>query len=173
MIEQVIVIDGDDAPVGTMDKMAAHVEGVLHRAFSVFVFNTKGQLLLQQRALSKYHSGGKWTNTCCSHPRPGEDTLLAAHRRLAEEMGMACELHYLFNFTYKAEVENELIEHELDHVFYAISDVQPVPEPEEVAAYKYVDMETLKYELENNACKYTKWLKICFERVKEHYQQIF
>ncbi|RZM25433.1 MAG: isopentenyl-diphosphate delta-isomerase, partial [Pedobacter sp.] len=114
MVEEVILVDHDDKEISTMAKLDAHIEGKLHRAFSVFIFNSEGDLLLQQRALSKYHSGGKWTNTCCSHPRPGELTSDAALRRLKEEMGMACVLKPVFTFCYKAEVENGLIEYEYD-----------------------------------------------------------
>jgi isopentenyl-diphosphate delta-isomerase len=168
-----IIIDQDDRALGTMDKLAAHKGGILHRAFSVFVFNSAGQLLLQQRAFDKYHSGGKWTNTCCSHPRPGEPTEAAAHRRLLEEMGMECALNYQFKFTYRAEVGNGLIEHECDHVFFATSDKLPNPNPTEVAGYKYIDMDVLATELQDNPTQYSAWLQICFERVMEQYRQIF
>src|SRR6478752_808854 len=122
MEELVVLVDGLDNPIGTIDKMEAHSLGLLHRAFSVFIFNTKGELLLQQRALNKYHSAGKWTNTCCSHPKPAEETEQAANRRLMEEMGMQCELTYGFNFIYKTIFENELTEYEFDHVYFGISD---------------------------------------------------
>jgi isopentenyl-diphosphate delta-isomerase len=171
--ENVILVDTSDNEIGTMGKQEAHQLGVLHRAFSVFVFNSQGELLLQQRALDKYHSGGKWTNTCCSHPRPGEATDLAAHRRLSEEMGMACDLRYLFKFIYKAELEDGLTEHECDHVFYGISDQAPEPLAAEAAGFRYVDMDDLDMELQNNPNDYTEWLKICFARVKENYHQIF
>lgn len=173
MKESVILVNADDNEVGIMDKQEAHERGVLHRAFSVFVFNTKGELLLQQRALDKYHSGGKWTNTCCSHPRPGELTEAAAHRRLSEEMGMACDLKYLFKFNYKAELEGGLTEHECDHVFYGISDNIPDPLAAEAAGFRYVDMDYLETELQTKPDEYTEWLKICFARVKENYHQIF
>ena len=168
-----IIIDQDDRAIGTMDKLAAHKGGILHRAFSVFVFNSHGQLLLQQRAFNKYHSGGKWTNTCCSHPRPGEHTDEAAHRRLFEEMGMECELTYQFKFTYRTEVDNGLIEHECDHVFFATSDALPTPHPAEAAGYKYMSMASLASELQNNPAQYSAWLQICFERVMEQYRQFF
>ncbi|MES2277165.1 MAG: isopentenyl-diphosphate Delta-isomerase [Bacteroidota bacterium] len=171
--EYVILIDEDDEVIGTMEKMEAHLKGHLHRAFSVFIFNTKGQLLLQQRATHKYHSGGKWTNTCCSHPRPGEDTFAAANRRLAEEMGLQCTLHPVFTFTYRATVEEGLIEHEYDHVFFGVSDELPVTDADEVAAYRYLDMASLELDLKAKPSAYTEWLKICFDRVKNNYHQYF
>ena len=158
---------------GTMEKMEVHQLGLLHRAFSVFIFDKKGELLLQQRALDKYHSAGKWTNTCCSHPAPGEKAIDAAHRRLNEEMGMVCDLHYAFNFIYKADMEHGLVEHEFDHVFFGISDVKPAPEPKEVAAYKYMSMDPLAKDLQLNPGDYTEWLKICFNRVLESYSKTF
>jgi len=167
MNEQVILVDIDDNVLGTMEKMDAHVLGKLHRAFSVFIFNTSGELLLQQRALTKYHSGGKWTNTCCSHPRLGEETLDAANRRLLEEMGMKCDLQYAFNFTYKAELLDGIEEHEYDHVYFGISDELPVPDPEEVSGYKYLALDVLSKDIEQNPDEYTEWLKICFKQVQE------
>jgi len=165
MEEQVILVDQEDLEVGAMGKMEAHYQGKLHRAFSIFVFNTKGELLLQQRALDKYHSGGKWTNTCCSHPRPGEGTQAAADRRLMEEMGMSCELHYAFNFVYKADFGNELTEYEFDHVYFGTCDERPAINTEEVAAYQYVSLASLADDLVKNPDRYTAWLKICFSKV--------
>ncbi|EDM36687.1 putative isopentenyl-diphosphate delta-isomerase [Pedobacter sp. BAL39] len=173
MTEHVILVDADDVEVGTMPKMEAHLEGRLHRAFSVFIFNSGGELLLQRRALEKYHSGGKWTNTCCSHPREGEDTLLAAQRRLMEEMGMIADLNHEFSFLYKAELSNGLTEHEYDHVFFGISDQVPDPDPEEVADFRYLRLEVLQEELNVHPEQYTEWLKICFDRVLNSYSKIF
>ncbi|WP_316829507.1 isopentenyl-diphosphate Delta-isomerase [Pedobacter aquatilis] len=167
MIEQVVLVDKNDVPIGEMEKLEAHEKGLLHRAFSVFIFNTSGELLLQQRAKNKYHSGGLWTNTCCSHQRSGESNEDAAERRLAEEMGMRCDLTYGFNFTYKAEFADGLIEHELDHVFFGISDELPVINPLEVESYKYMNLETLRNDIQQNPGVYTQWLKICLERVIE------
>jgi len=167
MIEQVILVDKDDNELGTMEKMDAHVLGKLHRAFSVFIFNSEGDLLLQQRALDKYHSGGQWTNTCCSHPRLGEKTIDAANRRLMEEMGMHCSLTYAFNFTYKAALMDGIEEHEYDHVYFGISDELPVPNPEEVSSFKYLSMAALESDIATNPEKYTEWLKICFKQVQE------
>ncbi|MBY0541991.1 MAG: isopentenyl-diphosphate Delta-isomerase [Sphingobacteriaceae bacterium] len=165
MEEQVILVDIEDLAIGTMNKMPAHEQGALHRAFSIFIFNGEGELLLQQRALDKYHSAGKWTNTCCSHPRPGELTLDAAKRRLKEEMGMECELTYGFNFLYKAVFANDLIEHEIDHVFFGISDENPIINLEEVASFKYVKLAELDKNIIENPDDYTAWLKVCFNKV--------
>ena len=167
-----MIVNASGQAIGTMDKMAAHRSGTLHRAFSVFVFNSKGQLLLQQRALDKYHSGGLWTNTCCSHPKLGEFTLDAAHRRLQEEMGLDCELTELFQFSYRHEFENGLIENEFDHVLMGISDELPLPDPAEIANFKYMDTDLLLFELVEQPDAYTAWFKICLEKVLEIYYQI-
>jgi len=170
--ESVMIVNASGQTIGTMDKMAAHRSGTLHRAFSVFIFNSKGQLLLQQRALDKYHSGGLWTNTCCSHPKLGEFTLDAAHRRLQEEMGIHCELTELFQFSYRHEFDNGLIENEYDHVFMGISDELPLPNPAEVAGFRYVETDLLLFELFEQPDIYTPWFKICLEMVLEIYYQI-
>jgi isopentenyl-diphosphate delta-isomerase len=173
MEERVILVDEQDQPIGTMEKMEAHLSGLLHRAFSVFIFNSKGDLLLQQRALDKYHSPGLWTNTCCSHPRPAEDTLSAAHRRLYEEMGINSELKYGFHFTYKADFGNNLTEHEYDHVFFGLSDVLPQPNPAEVAAFKYLSLTDLEHDLKVNPDQYSAWLKICFNKMVDFKQKAY
>lgn len=168
MEEHVILVDGDDVPRGQMEKMKAHEEGALHRAFSVFIFNYKRELLLQQRAKSKYHSGGLWTNTCCSHPKIGESNVHAARRRLKEEMGMECEISYLFKFTYKAEFDNGLTEHEVDHVFFGMSDELPVINREEVEDFKYMDLVSLQEDINRNPQAYSPWLRICLDKVVRH-----
>ncbi|WP_316788605.1 isopentenyl-diphosphate Delta-isomerase [Pedobacter frigoris] len=173
MTENVILVDLNDNEIGIMPKMEAHLEGKLHRAFSIFIFNANGELLLQQRAFDKYHSGGKWTNTCCSHPRQGEETIDAAHRRLMEEMGMNAELRHVFSFTYRADLMDGISEYEFDHVFFGVSDELPVVNTNEVASYQYIGMETLLEELNTYPEKYTAWLKICFSRVMNNYNQIF
>ena len=172
MEDNIIIVDAAGNAIGEIDKMDAHISGTLHRAFSVFVFNSKGELLLQQRALDKYHSGGLWTNTCCSHPRAGETTQDAAHRRLQEEMGMDCELTELFQFSYRHEFANGLIENEYDHVFMGISDELPLPNPAEVAGFRYIDTDLLSFELLEQPEQYTAWFKICLEQVLEIYRQI-
>ncbi len=163
MEEFVVLVDQNDQKLGLMEKQQAHVAGLLHRAFSVFIFNSKGELMIQQRAASKYHSPTLWTNTCCSHPRDNETYEQAAHRRLEEEMGFDCELEYKFNFIYKAHLENDLIEHELDHVFIGTFDDEPKLNPDEVMAYRWVELDDLKKDMEKNPQNYTAWFKIIFE----------
>ena len=162
-IEKVILVDENDNQVGVMPKLEAHQKGLLHRAFSVFIFNSKYELLLQKRASSKYHSGGLWTNTCCSHPREGEDTLDAANRRLDEEMGIKTSLRKVYDFIYKAELDNQLTEHEFDHVFYGVCDNDPILNKDEAEDFKWVDMETLNNDIIKNEDDYTVWFKIAFE----------
>ena len=166
--EQVVLVDEKDAEIGLMPKQEAHEKGLLHRAFSVFIFNTRGEILLQQRASSKYHSPGLWSNSCCSHPREGEQVSAAAVRRLKEEMGMSCDLRHAFHFIYRAELDNSLIEHELDHVFFGITDTLPQINEQEVHAWKYMAPELLSRDIQNNPENYTAWLKIVFERVIEY-----
>ena len=135
--DQVILVNENNFQRGIMEKMEAHKKGELHRAFSIFIFNSQGELLLQKRALTKYHSGGLWTNTCCGHPQPEINLEECAHKRLNEEMGLDCILEYAFNFIYKAELDNELFENELDHVFVGYYDGIPVSNPFEVSHWKY------------------------------------
>jgi len=161
--EKVILVDKNDNQVGLMPKLEAHEKGVLHRAFSIFIFNSKYELLLQKRASSKYHSGGLWTNTCCSHPREGEDILDAANRRLDEEMGITTSLRKVYDFIYKAELDNQLTEHEFDHVFYGVFDNDPTLNKDEAEDFKWVDMETLNNDIIKNEDNYTVWFKIAFE----------
>ena len=161
--EKVILVDKNDNQVGLMPKLEAHEKGVLHRAFSIFIFNSKYELLLQKRASSKYHSGGLWTNTCCSHPREGEDILDAANRRLDEEMGIKTSLRKVYDFIYKAELDNQLTEHEFDHVFYGVFDNDPILNKDEAEDFKWVDMETLNNDIIKNENNYTVWFKIAFE----------
>jgi isopentenyl-diphosphate delta-isomerase len=167
-MEYVILVDEHDNPIGLMEKQAAHVDPHLHRAFSVFIFNSNGELLIQQRALSKYHSPGLWTNTCCSHPRDGETTMDAASRRLMEEMGMSCEMHEVYTFIYKAPVGQGLTEHEFDHVFIGQSDDIPEINHEEVESWKYMPIDTLKNDIQIHPEQYTEWFKITFEEMTHH-----
>lgn len=164
-MEYVILVDKNDNQIGLMEKMEAHRKGLLHRAFSVFLFNKNGDMLLQQRAYSKYHSGGLWTNACCSHPRDGEKTIEAAHRRLKEELGFDCNIKESFSFIYNKKLDNKLTEHELDYVFIGIYEGKITPNPKEVENYKYMPINKLKKDVEENPQKYTEWFKICLKEV--------
>ena len=168
MPEYVVLVDNQDNQIGLMEKQSAHVNPTLHRAFSIFIFNSKGEMLLQQRALTKYHTPGLWTNTCCSHPRDGESLEQATKRRLMEEMGMECDLKEVFSFIYKADVMQGLIEHEFDHVFIGTTDVTPIINREEVESYKYETIENIKKDIEKNPENYTAWFKIAFQKLVEH-----
>ncbi|RYE24638.1 MAG: isopentenyl-diphosphate Delta-isomerase [Sphingobacteriales bacterium] len=156
----VLEVNEADEVIGKQEKLYAHQQGILHRAFSIFIFNSQGELLLQQRADGKYHCGGLWTNTCCSHPLPNEDTLAAAHRRLMEEMGFDCELNFVQKFRYKAIMDNSLVENELDHIYKGVYNGEICPNPEEVQAIKYVSWEELQADLQQNPEQYTPWLKL-------------
>lgn len=160
-----ILVDENDTPCGRMEKLEAHEKGLLHRAFSIFIINSKGQVLLQKRALSKYHSPGLWTNTCCSHPRPGESLMDAAKRRLYEEMGFSCPLVKQFSFTYRTEFENNLIENEYDHVLFGRYDNNPIPNPDEVDSWKWVNPESITNEIRKDKKAFTSWFKIIWDRV--------
>ncbi len=160
MLEEVILVDSEDQAIGRMGKMEAHEKGLLHRAFSILIFNEKGEMLLQQRASEKYHSPGLWTNACCSHPRPNESNLDAAYRRLKEEMGMQTSMEEIFKFTYRAELEDGLIEHEIDHVFYGISNENPNINLDEVMDYKWIDFLELQNHIALYPEKYTAWFNL-------------
>mgnify|MGYP006137495475 FL=1 len=168
MKEEVILVDTSDNPIGTMPKMEAHEKAALHRAFSVFIINKEGQLMLQQRALHKYHSPGLWTNTCCSHQRLGETNLEAGARRLQEEMGFDTPLEELFSFIYKAPFDNGLTEHELDHILLGYYDAVPEINEEEVASWKWMDLEQVAEEKKTKPENYTVWFKIIFDRFYKH-----
>ena len=155
MEEQVILVNEKDEPIGLMGKMEAHEKGLLHRAFSVFIFNSKQEVLLQQRAACKYHSPNLWTNTCCSHPRAGETNQQAGERRLQEEMGLQVPLQEVFSFIYKAPFDNGLTEHEYDHVLIGYSDAQPQINPEEVASWKWLSLEAIKEDILQAPERYT------------------
>jgi isopentenyl-diphosphate Delta-isomerase len=163
--EQVILVDKNDQVIGSMAKLEAHEKGVLHRAFSIFLFNSKGELLLQRRALTKYHSAGLWTNTCCSHPRPNENTDDAAIRRLSEEMGLTTPLSYKTNFLYTAKFDNDLTEHEFDHVYTGVTDLNPIINPEEVDSYKWVSLLDVKTLIKTEPESFTVWFKIAIEKL--------
>ena len=165
--EYVILVDTADSELGTMEKMEAHEKAVLHRAFSVFIFNDRGELMLQQRAAHKYHSPLLWTNTCCSHQRQGESNIEAGKRRLREEMGFEVDLDKKFHFVYKAEFDNGLTEHELDHVMVGYYNGEPTINPEEVASWKWISMEVLQQDMKDHPQDYTAWFKIIFDRFVE------
>ncbi len=165
MSEQLILVDHNDKEIGSLEKLKVHQTGVLHRAFSVFIFNSKGELLIQQRAEEKYHSPGVWSNTCCGHPNVNEQTADAALRRLNEEMGMQCRLTFQFKFTYCAAFDNGLTEHEIDHVYYGISNHEPVRNPREVKAWKYISLADLQADMLKNPEKFSAWLNICLPQI--------
>ena len=169
-MEQVILVDKDDCEIGVMEKMEAHKQSVLHRAFSVFLFNPQGKMLLQQRALTKYHSAGLWTNTCCSHPRPGETLENAVSRRLIEEMGITTKVFKAFDFIYQAELPDNLNEYEFDHVFIGNYDADVRPNHLEVANFVYQSIEEVEANLQSHPEKYTVWFKIAFPKVVAWYQ---
>ncbi len=163
--QQVIWVDENDNPLGSLGKMEAHRKGVLHRAFSVFIFNSRNEMLLQQRALHKYHSGGLWSNACCSHPIPGEETKIAAERRLQEELGFRTPLQKIFDFIYKTHFENDLTENEFDHVFVGKYDGEIKINPDEVKDYCFKTMQEIKLELEKDPAHYTVWFSIAFPKL--------
>lgn len=164
MEEKVILVDETDQPIGLMEKLEAHQKGLLHRAFSVFIVNSKGEILLQRRALEKYHSPGLWTNTCCSHQRQGESNLQAGERRLWEEMGMRVSLKSLFSFIYKAEMGNGLTEHEYDYVLIGFSDENPEINPQEVSQWKWETPAQIQKHIAQHPEEYTAWFKIIFDK---------
>lgn len=166
MDDLLILVDKYDREVGFLNKLSVHRSGVLHRAFSIFIFNTQGELLLQQRADGKYHSAGLWSNTCCSHPIKGEEFEATIARRLKEEMGIVCETKFQYSFIYKAVFENGLIENELDHVYFGTSNDAPQPDADEVKDWKYIDMQQLKEEIDLHPEKFSAWLKVSFPKVE-------
>ena len=166
--ELVILVDEHDQEIGSMGKLEVHQKGLLHRAFSVFIFNKKGELLLQQRAADKYHSPQKWTNTCCSHQRIGETTLEAAKRRLQEEMGFVCDVEYAYSFIYKADVGQGLYEHELDHVLIGEYEGEIPFTKSEVMDFKYSSLEDIDADMILNSSAYTEWFKITYSDLKAH-----
>jgi len=167
MEEQIILVNENDEPVGTMGKLETHEKGLLHRAFSIFVKNQEGKLMLQKRAVTKYHSGGLWTNTCCGHPRTGEETLAAAHRRLREEMGFDCHLEEVFVFHYTTSLEKGLTENEIDHVFVGTFSEEPHINPEEADDWVWMTREEIEKDLAAHPEKYTYWFGIAMQKAKE------
>lgn len=165
--ELVVLVNEQDEKIGLMPKMEAHEKGLLHRAFSVFVFNNKGELLLQQRAKTKYHSPGLWTNTCCSHQRDGESNIEAGRRRLMEEMGFTTELTNSQSFIYKAPFDNGLTEHEFDHILTGMYNDEPNINPNEVESWKWMSLQDVKKDMNDNPEIYTVWFKIIFDKFYE------
>lgn len=159
-MEQVILVDENDNEIGTMEKMEAHRKGLLHRAFSILVFNSRGEILIQKRSLKKYHSGGLWTNTCCSHPMPNESMANAIRRKLMQEMGIEVETRFAYKFTYKIALNDDLTEHEVDHVFIGYFDGEPVINTDEVDAWRFVTIEELRSNVAANPEEYTHWFKL-------------
>ncbi len=168
-IEKVVLVNKKDEVIGSMEKIEAHEKALLHRAFSVFVINKNNELMLQRRALGKYHSPGLWTNTCCSHPRVNESYADGAHRRLVEEMGFDCDLKDMFSFIYKAPFDNGLTEHELDHVFVGYCETEPIINTEEVDSWKWIAIDDLKEDMASNPEDYTVWFRIIFEQFSQHF----
>ncbi|MDQ2719271.1 MAG: isopentenyl-diphosphate Delta-isomerase [Bacteroidota bacterium] len=162
-----ILVDRQDNEIGLLNKLEVHQRGLLHRAFSIFIFNSKNELLLQQRAEKKYHSPGLWSNTCCSHPCYGETIDIAIARRLKEEVGLQCATEFKFNFIYKIEFENGLTEHELDHVYFGKSDEVPKLDLEEVKDWKYIKLENLENEIDSKPQNFSAWLKVCLPKIME------
>ena len=167
----VILVDENDKQTGIMSKMQAHREAKLHRAVSVFIFNRKGEWLLQKRAQNKYHSMGLWTNTCCTHPGPGEMDICSAERRLREEMGITCELKEIFSFIYREDLENGLTEFEYDHVFTGFSESIPVPDANEVMDWKYVNFNELDKDIQESPGSYSFWFREIFHKVNQFIQK--
>ena len=164
----VILVDTNDNQIGVAGKIDAHKKALLHRAVSVFIVNSRGEWILQRRAFDKYHSNGLWTNTCCTHPNPGESNIESARRRLKEEMGIKCDLIELFTFTYREKLDNELTEHEFDHVFFGVSDRDPVINTSEVEEWEAVTFEDLHKDILKNPSGYTYWFKEIYEKVYSH-----
>ena len=164
----IVLVNEQDEAIGTMEKMEAHEKGLLHRAFSVFIFNDNDEMLLQRRSLKKYHSGGLWTNACCSHPYPGEDVFDAAVRRTKEELGIVVELKKAFSFTYKAALDAGLTEYEFDHVFVGKYQGKINPNPDEVGDYTYLDVKYLNEHIEKYPAKYTVWFKIALPMLQDY-----
>lgn len=168
---QVILVDVNDTQIGVMEKMEAHEKGLLHRAFSVFIFNAKGEMLLQQRAMSKYHSGGLWTNACCSHPYPEEDILIAVQRRLKEELGFENSIEKVGEFVYKVNFDNGLTEHEFDHVFAGEYEGKINFNKEEVMDICYKDLREISHSLQTHPQQYTAWFHLAFPQIENWWRK--
>ena len=167
-IEKVILVDENDNPLGEIEKIEAHKKALLHRAFSIFIFNDRDELMLQQRAAHKYHSPELWTNTCCSHPKPGETLSEAAHRRLPQEMGFDCKMEKIFDFIYKAKLDKDLTEHEFDHVFFGRYNKSPHINREETGKWKWMKMEDIDDDMKTQPENYTVWFRLAFQKVYDY-----
>lgn len=165
--EKIITVDSNDVALGSMGKLLVHQEGILHRAFSIFIMNDDGKIMLQKRAITKYHSGGLWTNTCCGHPREDEEIDTATHRRLKEEMGFDCNLREIFVFKYQVALDNNLQENEIDHVFIGDYQENPVLNKDEADDWKWMSVEEIETDIKSNSDAYTFWLKIALPKLKE------
>lgn len=172
MKEKVILVDDNDTVIGEQEKLEAHLKGNLHRAISIIIFNSEGKMLLQQRAFSKYHTPGLWTNACCSHPRPGEQALRAAKRRLMEEMGLTTSLEEKFSFVYRAQFDNGLTEHEFDHVFFGITDSDPDINRDEANDFRWIALPELMNDLSLNPESYTIWFRIILKEITSRYPEL-
>ncbi len=159
-MEQVILVNDQDQIIGTMEKMEAHKKGMLHRGFSILLFNSRGEMLIQKRTASKYHSAGLWTNACCSHPKPGESMELAVNRRLTEELGIHCQLDFAYKFSYRTEFSSGLIENEIDYVYTGNFDGKPILNPLEVEDFRFISLSNLESEIQNQPDQYTEWFKL-------------
>ncbi len=168
-MEHVILVDEQDNAIGTLEKIEAHREGLLHRAFSILIFNSTGEVLLQKRAKHKYHSGGLWTNTCCSHPLPNETIEEATHRKLIQEMGVDVQTEFVYKFIYQTQLDRNLIEHEYDHVFFGTFDGVPTINKEEVEDWKFVDLKSLRSDIELNPENYTYWFKLIIDYLDKNH----
>ena len=173
MNQQLILVNENDEEIGFGEKLPVHQNAQLHRAFSIFVLNERDQLLLQRRAYHKYHSGGLWANTCCSHPIRGEKQEDTIHRRLQEEMGFDCELQHMFHFIYRAELDNDLTEYEYDHVYLGRFDGTPIPNPEEVVAWKWMNLHHIRSDIQENPDAYTYWIRQAFDQFYTQYYSDF
>jgi isopentenyl-diphosphate Delta-isomerase len=165
-MEKVILVDEQDDVIGLMEKMEAHKKGLLHRAFSILIFSSKGELLLQKRSIRKYHSGGLWTNTCCSHPTLDESMACTARKRLKFEMGIDLESQFAFKFIYRSELDKDLIEHEFDYVFTGIFNGTPLINLDEVEDWKFMDIQSLRGDLKNNPASYTAWFRLIMNQIE-------
>jgi isopentenyl-diphosphate delta-isomerase len=172
MTNHVVLVDETDREVGSMEKMQAHREGRLHRAFSIFIFNQQGEMLIQRRSPAKYHTGMLWSNACCSHPIPGETIEAALLRKLQQEMGFTCSLKSAFSFTYRAELDNGLTEHEIDHVYTGYFSGVPQPNPEEVCDWKFIEYGVLRDEVKKNPERYTPWFRMLLDPLSDHIQGV-